>query len=164
MNWISYLSVSSQFIFPVHTAAIQEFYDGTKSLPSNHLRSWLHSGLGWWIGLGFWCFRTYRHRLVCVSWKRRFVDAIPLSYIYISIPLFGFYIYLSIYIYIYTIIYHHHCGDDSSPETFWECANIGKNIPSSFKENHDEPSKWWVSSGYVKIAIEDGHRNSEFSH
>ena len=58
-------------------------------------------------------------------------------YLYIYTPVW----FLYLYIYIYTIIYHHHCGDDSSPETFWECANIGKNIPSSFKENHDEPSK-----------------------
>ena len=36
----------------------------------------------------------------------------------------------------------------SSPEGKWE----------------EKPLKWRLPSGYVEIAIENGHRNSEFSH
>ena len=51
------------------------------------------------------------------------------------------------------------------------CERHGKSMGKPWENHGKTMGKWWfhvilwdLSSGYVKISIEHGHRNSEFSH
>ena len=48
--------------------------------------------------------------------------------------------------------------------TLWLCQNSYSKWPFIVSFPMKNGVDWWLPSGYVKIAIENGHRNSEFSH
>ena len=84
----------------------------------------------------------------------------------------------SIYIYIYSLLVtydgdiFHLLVPKSHEKKTMKSLNTKRPIPPKSGEVPNESpenimmasSIWLVPSGYVKIAIENGHRNSEFSH
>ena len=168
MNSISYLSVSSQFI----QQQSKNFMTGPRVCPRTI------SGHGCtvvWVDelvSDFDAFELIGTK-VSVSWKRRFVDAIPLSCIYLYIYTPVWFLYLSMYYIISIYIYTHTIIIVGTILVLRRSGNVRfyrQTHTLQFQgENGDEP--WWTIKfmgtlwlWYVKIAIENGHRNSEFSH
>ena len=47
----------------------------------------------------------------------------------------------------------------------WDFVDVAiRRSAAEFREWMSPSNMYWVPSGYVKIAIEHGHRNNEFSH